>query len=60
MIFLFLKLIFALIEISADVLNPIQPEAMDTGKLKSKFWDKICFWAGRAPRKSFPREPREK
>lgn len=31
-------------EIGIDVLNPIQPAAMDPQKLKQDFGDKLCFW----------------
>ncbi len=33
-----------LIEIGIDVLNPIQPLAMDPAKLKANFADQLCFW----------------
>ena len=33
-----------LIEIGLDVLNPIQPAAMDPVKLKREYGDKLCFW----------------
>ena len=33
-----------LIEIGIDVLNPIQPMAMDPEKLKADFGDRLCFW----------------
>ncbi len=33
-----------LIEIGIDVLNPIQPIAMDPAKLKDDFGDRLCFW----------------
>jgi uroporphyrinogen-III decarboxylase len=33
-----------LIEIGIDVLNPIQPAAMDPIKLKSEYGDRLCFW----------------
>ncbi len=33
-----------LIEIGLDVLNPIQPMAMDPAKLKEDFGDRLCFW----------------
>ena len=35
-----------LVEIGLDVLNPIQPEAMDIYELKDTFGDKITFWGG--------------
>lgn len=33
-----------LIEIGIDVLNPIQPLAMDPAKLKKEYGSKLCFW----------------
>lgn len=33
-----------LIEIGIDVLNPVQPMAMDPEKLKADYGDKLCFW----------------
>jgi uroporphyrinogen decarboxylase len=33
-----------LIEIGLDVLNPIQPAAMDPVKLKNEFGADLCFW----------------
>jgi uroporphyrinogen decarboxylase len=33
-----------LIEIGLDVLNPIQPMAMDPVKLKEGYGDRLCFW----------------
>ena len=33
-----------LIEIGIDVLNPIQPLAMDPFKLKHEHGDRLCFW----------------
>lgn len=33
-----------LIEIGLDVLNPIQPRAMDPNVLKKKYGDKLCLW----------------
>lgn len=33
-----------LIEIGLDVLNPVQPAAMDPEKLKEEYGDKLCFW----------------
>jgi uroporphyrinogen decarboxylase len=40
----FYPIINDLIEIGLDVLNPVQPAAMDPVKLKNKFGDKLCFW----------------
>ncbi len=33
-----------LIEIGIDVLNPIQPMAMDPVKLKADYGNRLCFW----------------
>ncbi len=33
-----------LIEIGVDVLNPVQPLAMDPAKLKHEYGDRLCFW----------------
>ena len=33
-----------LIEIGVDVLNPIQPMAMDPAQLKNDYGDTLCFW----------------
>jgi len=35
-----------LIEIGLDVLNPIQPGAMDPSRLKREFGNNLCFWGG--------------
>ncbi len=35
-----------LIEIGLDVLNPIQPGAMDPVRLKRDFGKRLCFWGG--------------
>lgn len=40
------KIIPDLIEIGVDVLNPIQPEAMDIYELKERYGKKITFWGG--------------
>ena len=33
-----------LIDIGLDVLNPIQPAAIDPVKLRKDFGDRLCFW----------------
>lgn len=35
-----------LIDMGVDVLNPVQPEAMDIFRLKAKFGSQITFWGG--------------
>ena len=37
-------IITELIEIGVDVLNPIQPMAMDPLRLKNDYGDRLCFW----------------
>ena len=37
-------LIPELIEIGLDVLNPVQPAAMDPAKLKREYGKELCFW----------------
>jgi uroporphyrinogen decarboxylase len=37
-------IIAELIEIGIDVLNPIQPLAMDPVKLKKDYGERLCFW----------------
>jgi uroporphyrinogen decarboxylase len=37
-------IILDLIEIGLDVLNPIQPAAMDPVKLKNEYGKNLCFW----------------
>ena len=34
------------IELGLDILNPIQPEAMDPYKLKQEYGDKLSLWGG--------------
>lgn len=38
------KIIPELIEIGIEVLNPVQPEAMDPAELKKKYRDQLAFW----------------
>lgn len=38
------KIIPELIEIGLDVLNPVQPLAMDPQELKKLYGDRLCFW----------------
>jgi uroporphyrinogen decarboxylase len=35
-----------LIEVGVDILNPVQPLAMDAGRLKRRFGKRISFWGG--------------
>ena len=48
------KIIPSLVEIGLDVLNPVQPEAMDIRKLKEQFGDKLAFWGGISTQQTLP------
>jgi uroporphyrinogen decarboxylase len=48
-----------LIEIGLDVLQSIQPEAMDPYELKKKWGDKITFWGGLGSQSVIPFGTRE-
>jgi uroporphyrinogen decarboxylase len=48
------KVIPSLIEMGVDVLNPVQPEAMDLGRLKRDFGDRLTFWGGISTQRSLP------
>ena len=43
-----------LIEIGLDVLNPVQPRAMDTAMLKEEFGDRLAFWGAIDEQKVLP------
>ena len=43
-----------LIEIGIDVLNPIQPMAMDPIKLKKDYGDRLCFWGSMDIQQTIP------
>src|SRR5271157_686080 len=43
-----------LIEIGIDILNPIQPMAMDPVKLKNDFADRLCFWGSMDIQQTLP------
>jgi uroporphyrinogen decarboxylase len=43
-----------LIEIGVDVLNPIQPMAMDPAKLKNDYGDVLCFWGSMDIQRTLP------
>jgi len=45
----------SLIEMGVDVLNPVQPEAMDIRALKAEYGDKLCFWGGISTQQTLPR-----
>ena len=48
------RLIPALIEMGLDVLNPVQPEAMDIGRLKADYGAKLAFWGGISTQQTLP------
>jgi len=48
------SIIPSLIEMGLDVLNPVQPEAMDIAMLKKEFGDKLTFWGGLSTQKTLP------
>lgn len=48
------KVIPSLIEMGLDVLNPIQPEAMDLALLKKQYGDRLAFWGGISTQKALP------
>ncbi len=48
------KIIPSLVEMGVDVLNPIQPEAMDIFELKQKHGRKLTFWGGISTQKTLP------
>ncbi|MEF8917136.1 MAG: uroporphyrinogen decarboxylase family protein [Candidatus Bipolaricaulota bacterium] len=35
-----------LIEVGVDILNPIEPGALDEEKLKQNYGERLCFWGG--------------
>ena len=43
-----------LIEIGIDILNPIQPMAMDPVRLKNEFGDRMCFWGSMDIQQTLP------
>jgi len=49
-----LKIIPSLIEMGVDVLNPVQPEAMDLARLKSEFGSKLAFFGGISTQRILP------
>jgi uroporphyrinogen decarboxylase len=48
------RLIPRLIDMGVQVLNPIQPEAMDIAELKRSFGDRLAFWGGISTQKTLP------
>ena len=43
-----------LIEVGLDVLNPIQPLAMDPAMIKEKYGDRLSFWGGICVQETLP------
>lgn len=48
------KVIPSLIEMELDVLNPVQPEAMDLAMLKKQYGDHLTFWGGISTQQALP------
>ena len=48
------KVIPSLIEMGLDVLNPVQPEAMDLATLEREYGDKMTFWGGISTQQALP------
>ena len=48
------KIIPALIEMGVDVLNPVQPEAMDLATLKREYGKHLTFWGGISTQRALP------
>jgi len=44
----------SLVEMGLDVLNPIQPEAMDVRRLKAEHGDRLTFWGGLSTQQTLP------
>lgn len=48
------KVIPSLIEMGLDVLNPVQPEAMDLALLKKQYGNRLAFWGGISTQQALP------
>lgn len=48
------QLIPSLIELKLDVLNPVQPEAMDIARLKADYGRQLTFWGGISTQRVLP------
>jgi len=48
------KIIPSLIEMGLDVLNPVQPEAMEIAALKRDYGDRLAFWGGISTQRTLP------
>jgi uroporphyrinogen decarboxylase len=43
-----------LIEVGVDILNPVQPLAMDPDRLKKRYGDRLSFWGAVDDQKVLP------
>ncbi|NLC57836.1 MAG: hypothetical protein GX774_13450 [Armatimonadetes bacterium] len=48
------RILPCLVEMGLDVLNPVQPEAMDIAKLKRLYGDRLAFWGGISTQRTLP------
>ena len=48
-----------LVEIGVDILNPIEPGALDEEKLKENYGDQLCLWGGVDTKDVLPNGSRE-
>lgn len=48
------RIIPTLIEMGVNVLNPVQPEAMDVARLKAAYGDRLTFWGGLSTQRTLP------
>lgn len=44
----------SLVDMGLDVLNPMQPEAMDIRAIKQRFGDRLTFWGGLSTQQTLP------
>jgi uroporphyrinogen decarboxylase len=44
----------SLVDMGLDVLNPVQPEAMDIRELKRRHGDRLAFWGGLSTQQTLP------
>ena len=48
------KIIPSLLEMGIEVLNPVQPEAMDLTQLKVQYGERLTFWGGLSTQQTLP------
>jgi len=48
------KVLPSLVEMGLDVLNPVQPEAMDIAMLKRQYGGRLTFWGGISTQQTLP------